>query len=112
MCIRDRMITETTAEQRSSFIKYAESRIQKEYEENERFKKLNGSDEFLSITPYYTMSFDNEERREICDAIDNARFEGVSVKEACDSHFISPSTYHKWRRNFKIENFYKLKLKK
>ena len=42
------MITETTAEQISSFINYAEQRIQKEYEDNERFREENGTDDYLS----------------------------------------------------------------
>ena len=50
------MITETTAEQISSFINYAEQRIQKEYEDNERFKEENGTDDYLSCLLYTSPS--------------------------------------------------------
>lgn len=98
---------ETIAEQRSSLIKYAEARIQKEYENNELFKEKNGSYDFLpESTHHRTMGADDEERREIVDAVDLQRRNGMSVKEACASHFISPTCYHKWRRKFNYSNFY------
>ena len=104
------MITETTAEQISSFITYAERRIQKEHEDNERFLKENGTDDFLSKPfSHITMGADDTERRELCDSIDKLRLEGMSSHDACASHFISPSCYHKWRRYFNYPNFYELR---
>ena len=104
------MITETTAEQISSFINYAEQRIQKEYEDNERFREENGTDDYLSQPfSHVTMGADATERRELCDGIDKLRLEGMNQKDACASHFVSSSTYHKWRRHFNYPNFYELR---
>lgn len=104
------MSYESTAEQISSFITYAEQRIQKEYEDNERFREEHGTDEYLSkLSSHLTSGSDDDERRELCDAIDKLRLEGMSSAEACASHLISSSCYHKWRRSFNYPNFYELR---
>lgn len=104
------MSYESTAEQISSFITYAEQRIQKEYEDNERFREENGTDDYLSeLSSHLTSGSDDTERRELCDAIDKLRLEGMSSAEACASHLVSSSCYHKWRRHFNYPNFYELR---
>lgn len=104
------MSYESTAEQISSFITYAERRIQQEYEDNERFKEENGTDDYLAKPfSHITMGADDTERRELCESIDKLRLQGMSSHAACESHFVSPSCYHKWRRHFNFPNFYELR---
>lgn len=99
------MSYETTAEQRSSFIRYAETRIAKEVEDNERLEELAGTRDILPRPERYSTSgFTDEERLETIDAIQKLRDQGMTVSSACESHLVHPSTYHKWCRNLQPSN--------
>jgi hypothetical protein len=100
------MTYDTTAEQRSSFITYAEQRIEKEFETNLRLEKEAGTTDFLPPpSKYSSSSWDDEERIEVIGIIDKMRIsQGISLSAACDANLIHPSSYHKWKKRFNLNN--------
>lgn len=94
---------ETTAEQASSFMRWAAARLAKEVEDNERLVKETGTTDFIGKpSKYASSSYSNEEKLVVLKKIDKLRDEGLSCKEACAENIVHPSTYAKWRRYFNL----------
>lgn len=83
----------TTAEQRSSFMKWAAQRIAREVEENEKIENLTGS---RDIIPQRLLT--KQQKLHLVKAIDEQRDTGLSVLEAAKIHGVTYGRYVRWRR--------------
>jgi|TARA_A200000159_G_scaffold84258_1_gene77902 hypothetical protein len=98
---------ETTAEQASSFMRWAAARLAKEVEDNERLVKETGTTDFIGKPEKYRSSgYTKDEKLLALKNIDTLRDSGLSCKEACATNHVHPSTYAKWRRYFNLPNYY------
>ena len=98
---------DTTAESNSSFMRWAEARIAKEVEDNERLEAAAGTRHFIpgSNCNRITHRLSTEEKAEVVKKIDAMRDSGISLETAADQSGIHKSTYALWRRQFKLPNY-------
>jgi len=98
----------TTAEQRSSFMKWAAQRIAKEVEENEKIEQLTGSRDILpqkfSITDG---RLTKQQKLHLIKAIDKQRDVGTATPVAAKIYGIHHCTYSKWRRMYGLGRYVK-----
>lgn len=91
----------TTADNISTFISWAEQRIAKEYETNERLQKecdeLSEPIELCEGTYCLT----EEDRHDTIHEIEYFIKNGYPIKHACYECGVHITTYYRWKRNIK-----------
>lgn len=90
----------TNAESISNFINWAEQRIAKEYEENERLEKEHGKMEYPDAVGRIC-GLNDEDRMDIVGEVDYFKSQGYKLSSACAECNIHTTTYLRWRRNLK-----------
>lgn len=90
----------TTAESISNFINWAEQRIAKEYEENERLEEEHGKMEYPdAVGRIYGLN--DEDRMDIIEEVDYFKSQGYKLSSACVECNIHTTTYLRWKRELK-----------
>jgi len=90
---------ETTAESISNFIRWAEQRLAKEVEENERVEAKAGTREFiLGSGNAKKQDFTQEEKIAIVKEIDDIREQGYKPIVGASKFGIHTTTYYKWKK--------------
>ena len=83
----------------SSFMEWANDRIEKEIKQNEEMESEHGDSSFVSKTKTRThVDLGLPEKKLIVEEIDSYRNEGDTVPEACSKLGIHEQTYYKWRK--------------
>ena len=98
---------DTTAESNSSFMRWAEARIAKEVEDNERIEAKAGTRNFIPGSNCNRIGerLSKDKKAEVVKSIDNMRDSGISLETAADQCGIHKSTYALWRRQFNLPKY-------
>ena len=100
------MSYQTTAEQRSSFMKWAAQRIATEVEANERIEKLTGSRDILPQKFSITCGrLTKQQKLHLIEAIDKQRDMGLPAPKAAKIYGVHHCTYTKWRRVYSLGRY-------
>lgn len=90
---------ETYAANISSFMRWAQERIAKEVEENERVEAQAGTRDFiLGSGDAKKQDYTTQEKLDILSGVKRLRGEGMTCIAACGEYGIHNSTYYKWKR--------------
>lgn len=86
----------------SSFMRWAQERLQKEVEENNRVEAKTGTRDFiLGSNDAKKQDFTDSEKVAIVNSIDKLRADGEKACNASSQFGIHTSTYYKWKRTNK-----------
>lgn len=100
------MSYQTTAEQRSSFMKWAAQRIAKEVEENEMIERLTGSRDILPEKFSINCGrLTKQQKLHLIEAIDKQRDMGIPAPKAAKICGVHHCTYTKWRRVYNLGRY-------
>ena len=80
-------------------MRWAQERIAKEVEENERVEAQAGTRDFIpTAREAKKQDYTIQEKLDILSGVKRLRGEGMTYATACSEYGIHNSTYYKWRR--------------
>lgn len=108
------METYTYGNSVSNFIRWAEEKIAKAVEDDEKLEAEAGTRDFVQGTNYQKkkkqrcqMFLPDEEKIAIVNRVDEARRNGTKCWVACDENGVHQTTVAKWRKDFNLPKYKK-----
>ena len=91
----------TSSESISNFIKWAQERISREVQENEKIEEESGEANYLPDS-VFARFYTKQDKLNAINGVNYYRDQGMRMPAACKKYGISTSSYGKWRRQLKL----------
>jgi len=91
----------TSSESISNFIKWAQERISREVQENEKIEEESGEANYLPDSVFARL-YTKQDKLNAINGVNYYRDQGMRMPAACKKYGISTSSYGKWRRQLKL----------
>ena len=91
----------TSSESISNFIKWAQERISREVQENEKIEEESGEANYLPDS-VFARFYTKQDKLNAINGVNYYRDQGMRMPAACKKYGISTSSYGKWRRELKL----------
>jgi hypothetical protein len=91
----------TSSESISNFIKWAQERIAREVQENEKIEEESGEANYLPDS-VFARFYTKQDKLNAINGVNYYRDQGMRMPAACKKYGISTSSYGKWRRELKL----------
>ena len=91
----------TSSESISNFIKWAQERISREVEENEKIEEESGEANYLPDS-VFARFYTKQDKVNAINGVNYYRDQGMRMPAACKKYGICTSSYGKWRRELKL----------
>jgi hypothetical protein len=91
----------TSSESISNFIKWAQERISREVEENEKIEEESGEANYLPDS-VFARFYTKQDKINAINGVNYYRDQGMRMPAACKKYGICTSSYGKWRRELKL----------
>ena len=91
----------TSSESISNFIKWAQERIAREVQENEKIEEESGEANYLPDS-VFARFYTKQDKLNAINGVNYYRDQGMTMPGACKKYGISTSSYGKWRRELKL----------
>jgi hypothetical protein len=91
----------TSSESISNFIKWAQERIAREVQENEKIEEESGEANYLPDS-VFARFYTKQDKINAINGVNYYRDQGMRMPAACKKYGICTSSYGKWRRELKL----------